>query len=985
MLGDVRADRKGTSACNQAGQNCGRRSRQLLRRRDDHEATDTTARSDSIGARRTCLGEVEVAFLRREAGVWHSSVPGARWFKADLHVHSIDDHPGGKAKMPSGVIGRIHSEATITAYARRFLQEAADRGIQVLGITPHSPRLVDSEVTSAVWRIVEEWQTGCASDGTPFRERIYAVFPGFEPSLNNGRSGLHLLFLFDPEIGLENYLTAFDLAMGGVSPWSDVHGNELQMSNRSAEEAFLDLRDFHMRECKADQYGRSAWNYIVLAPHIDSDKGLLEAQRAQVLQLFQHSEVSGLELGDNKLPSETLEDRPWLVDGMSTNRQSFFHSSDAYAVHDIGRRHVWIKIASPSIEALRQAFLAGDSRIRIGYNRGSEDQLLEISKPPDVTMNDRPWLKSVAVAGKASFFGSVGDNGNGSQFHLSPDLTCIIGGSMTGKSTFLDGLRVHVSAPLPEDSDVREQVIARGRYGFLGGSATVTLECPGKDPTAALHEQWPAVFYTQTELQRLAQSPDAVDDVLARLVASETASIHARDDRMNAVDRELSKAAKNIGRIEGQFAESEQAFERSQRASAELNAFSDAGVDDLIRTSSERRRWAEFETLVLDIGRKLDGLAESFESVEVPPTTASLLSETWYSSVVDRQEQLRARWADIHRRLSSVTASVHSFGAASRAVLKSVEGLEDEVRIRIDRRLAAHGFDAASIGQLQALNVQASLLESYRAHRDQAREALASAGAAFETLLSKRRILVRDQRIAFDGVIAKVHCQFEGRIIARRIDEDRKEELDKFLRQLSQRGITRWWNDVSNDQRPGPDELLGRIDCGQLAQVGMSAAVQETFRLQMTPPKRRELAALRCRDRYVLEFEVDDGSYRRLRDLSGGQRVSLLLSLLLETSDDRPLVIDQPEDELDNRFLFETMLPALKRLKGRRQIILATHKADIVVNGDADQVIQLEATSDRGYVACSGAIEDPAVRNAIVRTVDGGDEAFRLRRLKYGF
>ena len=110
----------------------------------------------------------------------------------------------------------------------------------------------------------------------------------------------------------------------------------------------------------------------------------------------------------------------------------------------------------------------------------------------------------------------------------------------------------------------------------------------------------------------------------------------------------------------------------------------------------------------------------------------------------------------------------------------------------------------------------------------------------------------------------------------------------------------------------------------------MSPAVQKTFIEQLTPSKRRELAALRCRDKYVLEFKMDDGGYRLLNDLSGGQRVNLLLSLLLETNDERPLVIDQPEDELDNRFLFETMLPALKRLKGRRQIIVATHNANIV-------------------------------------------------------
>ena len=113
--------------------------------------------------------------------------------------------------------------------------------------------------------------------------------------------------------------------------------------------------------------------------------------------------------------------------------------------------------------------------------------------------------------------------------------------------------------------------------------------------------------------------------------------------------------------------------------------------------------------------------------------------------------------------------------------------------------------------------------------------------------------------------------------------------------------------------------------------------------------------------------------------------MSLLLSLLLQAYDTRPLVIDQPEDELDNRFLWETVLPALRRLKGRRQVIVATHNANIVVNGDADLVVQLEADSEHGHIAISGAIEDSQVRKTIIETVDGGEKAFELRQAKYGF
>ena len=187
------------------------------------------------------------------------------------------------------------------------------------------------------------------------------------------------------------------------------------------------------------------------------------------------------------------------------------------------------------------------------------------------------------------------------------------------------------------------------------------------------------------------------------------------------------------------------------------------------------------------------------------------------------------------------------------------------------------------------------------------------------------------------------------------------------------------------DRKLSPDTLINKLKSHSLDEVGMTEAIQVTFKECITRLRERELAALHCSDTYLLEMRMDDGTYRRLEELSGGQRVSVPLSLLLETVDDRPLVIDQPEDELDNRFLFDTVLSALKKLRGRRQVILATHNANVVVNGDADMVIQLDATAHRGWVARAGAIEEQAIRDAIARAVDGGEVAFRLRRRKYGF
>ena len=926
-----------------------------------------------------------LAFSRREAEDWKRKVPGARWFKSDLHVHTIDDLPGDRVKMPPGINGAPESAEAISTYARHLLHSAVERGVQVLGLTPHSPGFGSSAATSAVWQIVEEWNTGSDDQGIPFRESVYAVFPGFEPSLKDGSSGLHMLFLFDPEIGFDKYLKAFHQVMGGVSPWPPKPDNQLRVSNNTAEVAFDQLREFHKRECTRAEDGSFQWNYIVLAPHIDSEKGLLGAQKAQVLQLFQHQEVAGLELGDEKLPEETYKDRPWLRDGIVAHKQSFFHSSDAYILEDIGNRHTWLKIASPRIEAIRQAFIAGESRIRIGFERDESGNLVPIERPPDVTMNDRPWLKSITVSGEASFFGSENNGELGTCFNLSPDLTCIIGGSMTGKSTFLDGLRVHIGAPLPQDDKVKKQVEARGQGLFLGGSAHVVLECPGRDTTAAPREQWPAVFYTQSELQRLSENPEFAEEMLSLLVASETEGIKSRATELLRCDNDLSKEAKRLAELGERLAEEEQALSRSKDAAKELAAFADAGVEDLNRVASDLRQWQEYERVAkqlgIDIGKVIDAAGQT-EPPAVKDYFASVLRQ---ADEAARETELGEHWKDATESLRSAKEAVNAASAAAKVITNRFEVHERDARVQVDRKLAEHGVDAARINQLQALNEQASLMENHRTRLSQTRSAINETNDSFEASLKEREGIIAEQRKTFDQVIGKVHLQFAGRIRARRIDDGRKEPLDTLLKGLGQRGITRWWNDLDDEHRPAPNDLLGKVEAQQLTDVGMSDAVQETFLVHLTPSKRREITALRCRDKYVLEFGTDDGRYRLLEELSGGQRVNLILSLLLETNDERPLVIDQPEDELDNRFLFETLLPVLKRLKGRRQIILATHNANIVVNGDADQVIHLEATANRGRIANSGAIEEAAIRDAIVRTVDGGEEAFRMRRLKYGF
>jgi hypothetical protein len=139
-------------------------------------------------------------FVRPLADRWHGEVPGARWLRGDLHIHTLDDSPGGRIRWGDRATSPIDSDS-LDRYARTLLRTAKARGVEVLGLTPHAVYCDGDESLSAVWRVVEVWASQNDDDGTPFSDSIYAVFPGFEPSMADGNRGVHLQSSSTPRLG----------------------------------------------------------------------------------------------------------------------------------------------------------------------------------------------------------------------------------------------------------------------------------------------------------------------------------------------------------------------------------------------------------------------------------------------------------------------------------------------------------------------------------------------------------------------------------------------------------------------------------------------------------------------------------------------------------------------------------------------------------------------------------------------------------------
>jgi hypothetical protein len=118
--------------------------------------------------------------------------------------------------------------------------------------------------------------------------------------------------------------------------------------------------------------------------------------------------------------------------------------------------------------------------------------------------------------------------------------------------------------------------------------------------------------------------------------------------------------------------------------------------------------------------------------------------------------------------------------------------------------------------------------------------------------------------------------------------------------------------------------------------------------------------------------------------LSEGQRNTVLLNLMLARGEG-PIVIDQPEDELDSSFIYRTLVRDLRAAKSKRQLIVATHNANLPVNADAEQIYALEARDGRGKPRAQGGLDRKGVAEAVLDIMEGSEQAFKQRSEKYHF
>jgi hypothetical protein len=245
-----------------------------------------------------------------------------------------------------------------------------------------------------------------------------------------------------------------------------------------------------------------------------------------------------------------------------------------------------------------------------------------------------------------------------------------------------------------------------------------------------------------------------------------------------------------------------------------------------------------------------------------------------------------------------------------------------------------------------------------------------------------------DQRFAIRQRVATWISERANSSIRVRIDQcgDRSDYTQALVGWL--KGFVGHYNPVAKkiaDYIP-PAELLRIVQEGRVDDLQSQADLSDTQASKALESLRRleiqlQLNAIELADLPRIEL-LEGEQWRNSLELSTGQKCTTILPILLLESHN-PLLVDQPEDNLDNRYIYDTVVNAIHRVKQNRQIILITHNPNIPVLGEASAVYVLTSDGERARLANQGSVDN--CKTEIINLLEGGKEAFIRRKDRYNY
>ena len=874
---------------------------------------------------------------------------GARFYRCALQVN------------PFAYLGRHNKQTsfrTEAEYNAAIIAACKETGIEVIGVTDH-------------YRVEESVGLVKAA-----RTAGLHAFSGFEAVT---KDGVHFLCLFDED--KDNVLERFIGECGihdtkTASPTGNLDSVELLGCARR-------------------------WGSICIAAHVAAEGGLLKKLSGQSrVNVWTSPDLLACALAG------PINDAPDGIRQILENQGGEYHRSRSVAVinasdvngpEDLKKdgASCFIKMSTVSVEALRQAFLDPESRIRLNSDPQPE-----------------PHAEFLAMTWEGGFLGDTA-------VHFNGNLNVLVGGRGTGKSTMIESMRYALGLePLGEEARKAHEGVIRNvlrsgtKISLLVRSHTpaqrsYTIERSVPNPPIVKDESgevltllprdvMPGVeVFGQHEISELTKSREKLTLLLERFVERDP----TLTGRKGKLKLELERSRSRVIDVRREMKAMDERLAALPGLEETQKRFQEAGLEERLKEKSllirEERVFANFAERLEPVRILHNELLESVQldaAFVTPKALEGLPNADILAEMGKILATLSTKLKATADQLAKALVEADNALAATKGRWDVKRKVIEDTYEKLLRELQKSKIDGAEFIRLRK---QIEELRPLRERTEALKRDLAAHEGQRRKLLSEWEDIKASEYREIQAAAKKVSRKLRDRVRVEVTMAGNRDPLEQLLREVGGNLSAALEKLRSRDQLSLPDfaqacregkEALGK-------RYGLSAGAAERIaQADLDLFMRIEELDLPATTKIELNTapDGDPPTWQTLESLSTGQKATAVLLLLLLESE-APLIVDQPEDDLDNRFITEGVVPIMRQEKRRRQFVFSTHNANIPVLGDAELILGLAASGEgrEGHAKISpehmGSIDSRPVRELVEEILEGGKDAFEMRRSKYGF
>jgi len=878
---------------------------------------------------------------------------GANWVKADFHLHSPYVH---SFTLPNG----INLDNELDRLVDLYLNKLIEKEIRIAAITDYQ------QVRKEFLKKLQ----------TKAREKEIYILPGIELSVNYGK-GLHILIIFE-----------YDQDINGINDY-------IKSLDQKPHEALINddrsHRDINLqRDLKIIlEQIKSNFNCLIIYPHPNNKNGINSIQPKEYAELLKFADaIEFIDENDkNKLISTGSLEKSFF------DNFAIIENTDPKSIDEIGSkqrngkiRTTYLKLSSVSINAIKLALHDPALRVSAHEKRDKKnDRIISVK------INGTSFLKNVSL-------------------DFNQDLNTLIGGRGVGKSAILEAIRYCLNLPVYTDEEYREHFVK----SVVGSGGTIEIEIErffgetsikdkikrvigqltvveGKNlsPEELFADKIPLIL-GQKELYALSLKEDfqllLIDNLIGEAIKKEDLELKKLITTLEENSRELSLEKKKI--------QKKDEYEQELKTINEhIKIFQNLGVADKMAKHTALIQDEKILINAIDeIRKKINELKQSLENTIQEIEKHNKLLQ--YGNSVEKNILLESSneflgikeyFKNLKKDFENQTENYEQkINALQKKWQKQKKKYEIEINT-IKQELSEKRLEPDKYESLIKRKTQLEpILNEYSKITQKIKDLETKRNELKNKIKEQRHNLFNIRKAKLDELNKKLNNRLK-------IDIEYLNSKEKFKEQFSElvrgSGISR---DAINSITE--KEAIDGIEISKYISLG-EQKLKEKFGLTDTMVQRLlewfkdderlfKLETLLPDDKILIKLKVEDTD-KELSTLSAGQKATALL-ILLFAQENRILVIDQPEEDLDNRFIYEDVVKILREIKNNRQIILVTHNANIPVLGDAEQVFVLEASNNECSIIDTGSIDKTFIVQSIKSIMEGGEEAFIRRIEKYG-